>query len=81
MPKKSKTEQLIAHSGVFFVWPQVVDLLHAMRGGRTMGAWAKEWDVDFKDLSHAYHGTRRPSREILERLGLRREIVYRRVGR
>jgi hypothetical protein len=55
---------------------QVVAMLEAKRGDRTLEEFADEVGVSYQFLGHIFRRVRAPGREVLRYLGLRRIILY-----
>ena len=57
-------------------YADVCERLRALRGGRTLEKWGREWGVDFRELSAVMKDRRRPGKKLLSKMGLRQVAVY-----
>jgi transcriptional regulator with XRE-family HTH domain len=57
---------------------QVIQLLKQNQGTQTQEKYAEKLDITPAYLSDLYMGRRSPGKKILDKLGLRKEISYKR---
>jgi len=55
---------------------QVVSLLEARRGDRTLEQFAAEVGVSYQYLGHIFRRVRSPGRDVLKYLGLKKITLY-----
>lgn len=65
----------------FFTTEAVIAMLKGRQGGLSDCAYAKTLGVSRQFMSDVLRGTRGPSKELLESIGLERRIVYQKKRR
>lgn len=63
----------------FLTSEEIVAMLRAKRGGKTLKQFADEIGCTFQFVSQVFHGVRIPGGEMLDYLGIEKVTVYRKV--
>jgi hypothetical protein len=61
----------------FFSLEQIILMLKSRQGGRNSSQYAKDLGVSRQFMSDVMSGTRGPSKEMLDSIGMERILLYR----